>query len=222
MPDTPKTRRKSSAATLNRESSSPPPIPTIPLRKRSYNETLETIIRDFAYDPGDDLFHRPAIQEDTIKDDSEDAEQITGFDGPPPWLQSTLHNGMVSEDDLTTSSVDELHGRAVALFDFEPEHENEFALHEGQVIYISSRHGQGWLVAVDIRSGDCGLVPEEYVRILDEDDADYVSDEAKQEKDEWEDEAEEVEMSDEERQKIMMQAERDMAIAEHKNMKAAV
>ncbi|KAL4929996.1 adaptor protein NBP2 [Aspergillus undulatus] len=61
---------------------------------------------------------------------------------------------------------EEMHGKAVALFDFTREHENELPLAEGQVILVSYRHGQGWLVAEDPRTGESGLVPEEFVRLV--------------------------------------------------------
>lgn len=61
---------------------------------------------------------------------------------------------------------EEMHGKAVALFDFAREHENELPLTEGQVIYVSYRHGEGWLVAEDPKTGENGLVPEEFVRLL--------------------------------------------------------
>lgn len=61
---------------------------------------------------------------------------------------------------------EEMHGKAVALFDFTREHENELPLVEGQVIFVSYRHGQGWLVAEDPKTGESGLVPEEFVRLL--------------------------------------------------------
>lgn len=68
---------------------------------------------------------------------------------------------------FTIASPDEeMHGKAVALFDFERENENELPLVEGQIIWVSYRHGQGWLVAEDPKTGDAGLVPEEYVRLL--------------------------------------------------------
>lgn len=79
-----------------------------------------------------------------------------------------------SEDDVryskdysfTIASPDEeMHGKAVALFDFESEHENELALREGQIILVSYRHGEGWLVAEDPVTGESGLVPEEFVRL---------------------------------------------------------
>jgi len=64
------------------------------------------------------------------------------------------------------SPEEEMHGKAVALFDFERLNDNELPLVEGQIILISYRHGQGWLVAQDPKTGESGLVPEEYVRLL--------------------------------------------------------
>jgi hypothetical protein len=64
------------------------------------------------------------------------------------------------------SPEEEVTGRAVALFDFTPENDNELGLVEGQVILVSWKYGQGWLVATDPRTGHQGLVPEEYVRLL--------------------------------------------------------
>ncbi|CAM1504114.1 Fc.00g017050.m01.CDS01 [Cosmosporella sp. VM-42] len=65
-----------------------------------------------------------------------------------------------------TSPDEEFHGKAVALYDFTRENENELPLVEGQIIWVSYRHGQGWLVAEDPKTQESGLVPEEYVRLL--------------------------------------------------------
>lgn len=59
-------------------------------------------------------------------------------------------------------------GPSLALYSFEPENSNELRLEEGQEIMVSYRHGQGWLVASDPRSGEQGLVPEAYVRLIAE------------------------------------------------------
>ena len=68
---------------------------------------------------------------------------------------------------FTIASPDEeMHGKAVALFDFESEHHNELALREGQIVLVSYRQAQGWLVAQDPRTGESGLVPEEFVRLV--------------------------------------------------------
>ena len=68
---------------------------------------------------------------------------------------------------FTIASPDEeMHGKAVALFDFARENENELPLAEGQVVWVSYRHGHGWLVAEDPKTRESGLVPEAYVRLL--------------------------------------------------------
>ncbi|KAF2748469.1 hypothetical protein M011DRAFT_400655 [Sporormia fimetaria CBS 119925] len=64
------------------------------------------------------------------------------------------------------SPEEEMLGKAVALYDFTPENYNELELVEGQIVLISFRHGRGWLVARDPRTGQDGLVPEQYVRLL--------------------------------------------------------
>ena len=77
---------------------------------------------------------------------------------------------------FTIASPDEeMHGKAVALFDFTRENENELPLFEGQVIWVSYRNGQGWLVAEDPKSGESGLVPEEYVRLLRDIEGDWAA-----------------------------------------------
>ncbi|KAK3330175.1 hypothetical protein B0H66DRAFT_468238 [Apodospora peruviana] len=65
-----------------------------------------------------------------------------------------------------TSPDEEMHGKAVALFDFHRENDSELPLVEGQIIWVSYRHEQGWLVAEDPRTQESGLVPEGYVRLL--------------------------------------------------------
>jgi hypothetical protein len=98
------------------------------------------------------------------------------YGGQPGYAQEA---GFESEDDSTRGDRysndyqfavgcpdEEMHGKAVALFDFVREHENELPLTEGQVIYVSYRHGEGWLVAEDPKTGENGLVPEQFVRLL--------------------------------------------------------
>ena len=89
-------------------------------------------------------------------------------DGEGSGLPDQDTDSRYSKDyQFTIASPDEeMHGKAVALFDFERENENELPLTEGQIIWVSYRHGQGWLVAEDPKTGDAGLVPEEYVRLL--------------------------------------------------------
>ncbi|KAI5970218.1 NBP2 [Candida margitis] len=70
------------------------------------------------------------------------------------------------EDDDDEYEKDEINCEARAIFDFQPENDNEIGLIEGQLIWISYRHGQGWLVAEDPETGENGLVPEEYVELI--------------------------------------------------------
>lgn len=66
-----------------------------------------------------------------------------------------------------SASLDEsFAGPSLALYDFVPENDNELELKEGQIIQVGYRHGQGWLVAMNLETGEQGLVPEEYVRLL--------------------------------------------------------
>ncbi|KAI3320342.1 hypothetical protein HD806DRAFT_507302 [Xylariaceae sp. AK1471] len=67
---------------------------------------------------------------------------------------------------LSAPEEGEIHGKAVALFDFDRANDNELSLVEGQIIWVSYRQGQGWLVAEDPSTQESGLVPEEYVRLL--------------------------------------------------------
>ncbi|KAJ4289654.1 hypothetical protein N0V90_010983 [Kalmusia sp. IMI 367209] len=76
---------------------------------------------------------------------------------------------LISSDEDYQSTIptgEDVHGKAVVLYDFEGENHNELSVLEGQIIFISYRHVQGWLVAQDPKTGESGLVPEEYIRLL--------------------------------------------------------
>ncbi|KAB8360614.1 hypothetical protein FH972_024353 [Carpinus fangiana] len=95
---------------------------------------------------------------------SDENDDISSPEEPDEGAEDSRYSRDYS---FTIASPDEeMHGKAVALFDFARENENELPLVEGQVLWVSYRHGQGWLVAQDPRSGESGLVPEEYVRLL--------------------------------------------------------
>lgn len=87
-------------------------------------------------------------------------------DGSPGYDQEDQSRYSRDYQFTITSPDEEMHGKAVALFDFERENENELPLVEGQIVWVSYRHGQGWLVAEDPKTQESGLVPEEYVRLL--------------------------------------------------------
>jgi len=95
------------------------------------------------------------------------SESETSSQASSPGLTRNDESRYSRDYQFTIASPDEeMHGKAVALFDFQRENENELPLVEGQVIWVSYRHGQGWLVAEDPRTRESGLVPEEYVRLL--------------------------------------------------------
>ncbi|KAL9604275.1 MAG: hypothetical protein Q9219_000673 [cf. Caloplaca sp. 3 TL-2023] len=105
------------------------------------------------------LPNRTYGQEEEASENSED-DQAEYSNDPNDSRYSKDYQFTIASPD------EEMHGKAVALFDFARENENELPLVEGQVIWVSYRHGQGWLVAEDPKTGDKGLVPEEYVRLL--------------------------------------------------------
>lgn len=85
----------------------------------------------------------------------EDSESV-------PYSPSALEDHRPESASLDESFA----GESLALYDFSPENDNELALKEGQIIQVGYRHGQGWLVAMNLETGEQGLVPEEYVRLL--------------------------------------------------------
>lgn len=145
-----------------------------------------TEVRDYAYPEFHPLHYGAPVESDSeSRPLSEEYEGDRGEeypdsymrDGGPPWkedpdlaspviISHSVGDRISREYEFSVASVDEIHGRAVALFDFTPENENEAPLKEGQIIWVSYRHGQGWLVAEDPSTGETGLVPEEYVQML--------------------------------------------------------
>jgi hypothetical protein len=103
------------------------------------------------------------------------ASRMSQYEDAPNNDNLNVESGQFNSDEsrfsrnyqfTIVSPEEEMHGKAVALFDFARENENELPLIEGQVIWVSYRHGQGWLVAEDPKTRESGLVPEEYVRLL--------------------------------------------------------
>lgn len=143
-----------------------------------------TEVRDYAYPEFHPLHYGVPADSDEggsqfSDEEYEDEEYPDSYmrDGGPPWkedsdlaspvvISHSVGDRISKEYEFSVASVDEIHGRAVALFDFIPENDNEAPLKEGQIIWVSYRHGQGWLVAEDPATGETGLVPEEYVQMI--------------------------------------------------------
>ncbi|ODV98020.1 hypothetical protein PACTADRAFT_31433 [Pachysolen tannophilus NRRL Y-2460] len=77
-----------------------------------------------------------------------------------------------NDDDNYDNYDDILNKKAVALYSFDPENDNELKLTENQIVIINYKYGQGWLVAHDPETGDTGLIPEEYVEFIGDADDD--------------------------------------------------
>lgn len=159
----------SSADDQEKESSSPLP---------EFESALTyTQVRDFAYPEFHPLHYGVPQLPSAQSSDEDDGSGGRYLDDGPPWQEDAdLASPVIKSHDVgdrisreyefSVASADEIHGRAVALFDFTPENENEAPLREGQLIWVSYRHGQGWLVAEDPDTGETGLVPEEYVELI--------------------------------------------------------
>lgn len=154
--------------------------------------TMMISVKDFAYDEDEDLHYGVGNYSQYLTDEENYNEDMTQnnnnsirdsiinipknyyFEDGPPWKEDPdLKTPMIKDDsknefEFSIASSDEIHGKAIALFDFTPENDNEVGLKEGQIIWISYRHGQGWLVAEDSQTGETGLVPEEYVQLVND------------------------------------------------------
>jgi hypothetical protein len=122
-------------------------------QSRGYNSGVENGRRDSR------LPHRSFHQSHSANEDFDPDDQIP-LDTEPRISHSPVRDSMGPEDEELFA------GPSLALYSFEPENSNELRLVEGQEIMVSYRHGQGWLVASDPRTGEQGLVPEAYVRLI--------------------------------------------------------
>lgn len=109
-------------------------------------------------EPGDELYNYAEDEEEYDPDDSHQNysdEDGREYDDEDEGEDFNDEDSRFSRDyQFTIASPDEeMHGKAVALFDFTRENENELPLVEGQVVWVSYRHGMGWLVAEDPKTG---------------------------------------------------------------------
>lgn len=116
-------------------------------------------IKDYAYQESDPL-HYGYFEESS--DDEGNKENIKNCEGTGDGLFDKRQSMILPSDYIVNH-------KAVAIYDFIPENDNELALKEGDVVYISYKHGQGWLVAENEERTKTGLVPEEYVSFIEDD-----------------------------------------------------
>ncbi|EPX72058.1 Shk1 kinase binding protein 5 [Schizosaccharomyces octosporus yFS286] len=125
-------------------------------------DPYSVIARDYLYPVDHELFygfHARIVEK--VEEDYEDDGDASVF--------STLNNGEANDygaEDSDDPNTIQVVCDAVALYDFEPLHENELGVSEGQTICIISEASHGWLVAYDEFSGGSGLVPESYVNLI--------------------------------------------------------
>jgi hypothetical protein len=139
-----------------------PPKNTTMSRKFHSLFPPNTSIKDFGYENDHPLRNGTFSKEYMY--DGIDIAGMSTLESEDDYEEEDLA-GITTQTELSTNDDDEINRKAIALFDFTPENDNEVGLTEGQIIWISYRHGQGWLVAEDPESGENGLVPEEYVEI---------------------------------------------------------
>ena len=128
-------------------------------QSRGYNEPNSGARRDshFAATLPNRSFHHSHPANHGV-----DPDERIPLDTEPRDSHSPIRDSMGPEDEELFA------GPSLALYNFNPENANELRLVEGQEIMVSYRHGQGWLVASDPRTGEQGLVPEAYVRLIAE------------------------------------------------------
>lgn len=120
--------------------------------------------KDYAYDQSNPLHH--GYLQDARKSYSNEFENNSDEDADDEGIDEDYHKrqSIILPQDYLINQL------AVALYDFEPENDNELGLVEGDIVYISYRHGQGWLVAENQEGTKTGLVPEEFVSYLEDSD----------------------------------------------------
>lgn len=125
-------------------------------------------IKDFAYEESNPLHY--GYYEDDL-DETEDATDVDGgYIGDESFESNTTANNSADSDrrqSILLSNDYIVNKRAVALYDFEPENDNELGFKKGDIVFISYRHGQGWLVAENQAKTKTGLVPEEFVSFIE-------------------------------------------------------
>ncbi|CAB76222.1 SH3 domain-containing protein [Schizosaccharomyces pombe] len=125
--------------------------------------------RDYLYPPDHELhygFHARVIEEEEERfvDDTFD-ETIEGSDDSESIDDTEVFYDAEESESTHPSASFNVLADAVALYDFEPLHDNELGFTTGQRLCILSESSDGWLIAYDDASGRSGLVPETFVKL---------------------------------------------------------
>ncbi|KAJ1958771.1 HOG (high osmolarity glycerol) pathway protein [Linderina pennispora] len=117
----------------------------------------EPVIRDFAYSK-DDPRHE-GVFEGIHAVASEDEDGGQHIEDADPW--SSFESGGPNVSAPTTNTI---LGKAKALYDFEAENPTELAFEENDMLFISYKQCDGWLVGY--KGNQVGLIPENYVEFI--------------------------------------------------------
>lgn len=118
-------------------------------------------IKDYAYEESNPL-HFGYFEEEEGEGESDKEIDVGESEGD---LRLNNRESVLLPDEYVVNR------KAIAMYAFVPENDNELELNEGDIVYISYKHGQGWLVAENHDRSKTGLVPEEYVQLIDEKDS---------------------------------------------------
>ena len=83
------------------------------------------------------------------------------------WKQVLANRGVCAVNDgfLYRCKDEEMKGKAVVILAYKKKSEHELDLTRGQKITVANRLGRGWIVVVEEKTGKCGYVPEQCVRL---------------------------------------------------------
>ncbi|KAJ2841896.1 HOG (high osmolarity glycerol) pathway protein [Coemansia brasiliensis] len=125
----------------------------------SFIELGAIVIRDFAYPKEDPRYEGKYV--DVYPEDDIDAGNESD-----PWASFESGGPSIHVDD-DTGTTNTILGRALALYNFEAENPTELAFSENDILYITYKQCDGWLVGY--KDNQVGLIPENYVQLLNQD-----------------------------------------------------
>ncbi|KAJ2551092.1 HOG (high osmolarity glycerol) pathway protein [Coemansia sp. RSA 1933] len=115
------------------------------------------IIRDFAYAEDDPRYEGTFNEMDAEGDTGNESDPWSSFEGGGPEVRI--------DDDEAGGSTNAVLRKARAMYDFEAENPTELEFAENDVLYITYKQCDGWLVGY--KGNQVGLIPENYVEMLD-------------------------------------------------------
>lgn len=126
-------------------------------------------IKDYAYDESNPLHHGYFNQPGDSNTTDVKFMNLSNYTFNWSDKSTRIFNDSERRQSILLPNDQIINQKAVAMYDFLPENDNELELKEGDMVFIGYKHGQGWLVAENSKRTKTGLVPEEYVSFINED-----------------------------------------------------